>query len=153
MKRKLVVCMIVFGLVITALPLTSAKVREDFRPTKFEKFTNCYVKISGLISNNDYPRVFGINMWKILFLRPNGANNPKAFVFYWYLLIDETANISIYTQENGELLWQYDGQGTPEVRMIRFSGIYTNSDNQEDRLIVDINGQIRSIWIREYKTI
>jgi hypothetical protein len=38
-------------------------------------------------------------MWKILFLRPNGVNNPKAFVFYWYLLIDETANVSIYTQE------------------------------------------------------
>jgi hypothetical protein len=150
MKRKLVVCMIVFGLVITALPLASAKNKENFETTKLEKFTNCYIEISGLISKNDYPRVFGINMWKMIFLRPNGANNPEAFVLYWYLLIDETASISIYTQKNGELLWQHNGQGTPELRMIRFSGTYTNT-LFENRLQVDINGQIRSAWINVYQ--
>ena len=150
MKRKIAVCLLVMGLVITVLPFASAKIKENFEKTKFEKYTNCYIEISGLISKNDYPRIFGINMWKMIFLRPNGVNNPEAFVLYWYLLIDETAEISIYTEENGELLWQHDGQGTPEMRILLFSGSYISSLAGKDRLQVDINGQTKVIWIHEY---
>lgn len=153
MWKKAFVGLIIFGLVITALPFVNAEYKDDFETTKFEKYQNCYLEISGLISNNDYPRVFGINMWKMFFLRPEGVNNPEAFVLYWYLLIDETAQISIYTQKNGELLWQHDGQGTIELRLIRFSGTYTNSDNPDNRLIIDIDGQIKSILIREYQNV
>jgi hypothetical protein len=150
MKRKLLVFLIVFGLVITALPFVNAKYEDNSETPIFDKYTNCYIKISGLISKNDYPRVFGINMWKILFLRPSGVNNPKAFVLYWYILLDETAEISIYTNENGELLWQHDGQGTPELRIIRFSGTYISTLAEGNRLNIDVNGQIRAIWIHEY---
>jgi len=89
-------------------------------------------------------------MWKMVFLRPNGENNPKAFVLYWYLLVDKTTEISIYTEENGELLWQHEGQGTPELRMIKFSGTYTNDVNPDNRLYVDIDGQMKSVWINVY---
>lgn len=150
MKRKLVVCLIVFGLVMTVLPFASAKYQDNIKTTKLEKYSNCYLEISGLISLNDYPRIFGINMWKMVFLRNSGINNPNAFVLYWYLLLDETAEISIYTEKNGELLWHHDGQGTPEMRILLFSGTYVSSSGGEDRLQVDINGQTRAIWIHEY---
>jgi len=135
---------------MTILPFASARYQDNFETTKLEKYTNCYLKISGLISLNDYPRVFGINMWKMIFLRTSGVNNPNAFVLYWYLLLDETTEISIYTEENGELLWQHDGQGTPEMRILLFSGSYISFLAEEDRLQVDINGQTRAIWIHEY---
>ncbi len=150
MKRKIVVCFLIVGLVMTILPFASAKYQNNIETSKLEKYSNCYIEISGLISLDDYPRIFGINMWKMVFLRTSGANNPNAFVLYWYLLFDETAEISIYTEKNGELLWQHDGQGTPEMRILFFSGTYISSSGGEDRLQVDISGQTRASWINEY---
>lgn len=150
MKKKLIGGLIIVGLLITTLPIATAKYQNNIETTGLEKYTNCYIEISGLISLNDYPRIIGINMWKMIFLRTSGSNNPDAFVLYWYLLLDETSEISIYTEENGELLWQHDGQGTPEMRILWFSGSYISSMAEEDRLRVDINGQIRATWVNEY---
>ena len=147
MNRKIVGCLIIIGLILTTLPIVTAKNQINIEPTVIKNYKNCYVEISGLISLNDYPRIIGINMWKLIFLRTSGSNNPNAFVLYWYLLLDEKSEISIYTEENGEILWQHDGQGTPELRLLLFSGSYISSMAGEDRLQVDLNGQLRTIWV------
>lgn len=150
MKKKLIVGLIIVGLLLTTLPIATARIQRNIEPTVLEKYENCYVEIDGLISLNDYPRIIGINMWKMIFLRISGKNNPDAFVFYWYLLLDETAEISVYTEENGDLLWQHDGQGTPEIRILWFTGSYIASGVEEDRLHIDMDGQTRAIWKNEY---
>ncbi len=150
MRKKIIGILIILGLLLTTLPIATARNKGSIEPTVLEKYKDCYVEIDGLISLNDYPRIFGINMWKMIFLRISGSNNPDAFVFYWYLLLDETAEILVYTEENGELLWQHDGQGTPEIRLLWFTGSYIASSVEEDRLHIDIDGQIRVIWTNEY---
>ncbi len=49
MRKKAFVGLIIFGLVITALPFVNAEYKDDFETTKFEKYQNCYLEISGLI--------------------------------------------------------------------------------------------------------
>jgi len=150
MRKKLIGIIIIVGLLITTLPIAIARYHKNIGATGLNKYSNCYVEISGLQSINDYPRIIGVNNWKIIFLRTNGASNPEAFVFYWYILFDETSEISIYNEKNGELLWQHDGNGEPIIRMLRFSGDYITSLTEEGRLKIDISGQIRTIWINEY---
>lgn len=150
MRKKLIGILIIFILLITTLPISTASFYKNIGITGLDKYSDCYVEISGLKSINDYPRIVGCNNWKIIFLRPNGADNPEAFVFYWYILLDETVEISIYTEQNGELLWQHDGSGEPIIRMFRFTGDYIPSLTEEGRLKLDISGQIKTIWINEY---
>jgi hypothetical protein len=40
MKTKISVCIIILGLVMTALPIASAKYQDNFGTTKLEKYTN-----------------------------------------------------------------------------------------------------------------
>jgi len=150
MRKKLIGILIIFGLLITTIPITTAEYHNNTGASSLERYSNCYIEISGLLSINDYPRLIGVQMWKILFLRTNGPENPEAFVLYWYILLDQNAEISIYTQENGELIWQHDGIGEPVLRMLRFSGNYVPTLTEEGRLNIDIDGQIKSIWIKEY---
>jgi hypothetical protein len=149
MNKKFIAMLIIFGLFITTIPITSAIYYNNVGTTGFNKYNNCYIEISGLISIHDYPRIIGNNMWKILYLRTNGPSNPEAFVFYWYLYLDESAEISIYSEENGDLLWQHDSEGEPVLRILLFSGKYVSATTEEERLQVDINGKIRGICINE----
>lgn len=150
MKKKIIGILIIIGLLITTLPSATARYHNNVGATGLEKYSDCYIEISGLLSINDYPRLIGFQMWKILFFRTNGCENPEAFIFYWYILLDATAEISIYTEKNGELLWQYDGSGEPVIRILIFKGNYISTLMEEGRLKIDIDGQIKSIWIKEY---
>ena len=146
MKRKIIAGIIIIGLIITTLPMTSA------RPSKFtdsDKYSDCYIEISGLLSINDYPRIIGASMWKLVFLRPDGNENPAAFIFYLYLMLDEAAEVTIYTEENGELLWQHDGEGEPEIRLFWFSGYYISTETEEGRLHKEFTGTVKNIRVNE----
>ena len=69
--------------------------------------------------------------WKIDFLRLAGNGNPPSFVLYWYIRLDETAQISIKSEENGYILWSHDSSCEQEMRVLRFTGEYISSCNEE----------------------
>ena len=62
MKRKVIGCLIIIGLLLTTLPIATARNQENTELTVLKNYRNCYCEISGLISLNDYPRIIGINM-------------------------------------------------------------------------------------------
>jgi hypothetical protein len=146
MKRKIIVGFVIIGLILTTMPLGIAR---SPKLSIFEKYSECYIEISGLLSINDYPRIIGTSMWKLIFLRPDGSGTPAAYVFYWYLMFDKTASITIYTEENGDILWQHDGIGEPEIRILKFSGDYISYEVEEGRLNKDIIGNVQTIWINQ----
>jgi hypothetical protein len=141
MSRK-IICVIVGLLLVTILlPSITANLHH---------YANCYVEINGLLSNKDYPKIFDMGpFWKIDFLRLAGNGNPPSFVLYWYIRLDETAQITIKSDENGDILWSHDSSSEQEIRILRFNGDYLSSSNGEGRIIKDIKGNVNLIWIKD----
>jgi hypothetical protein len=143
--RKVLMCVM---LVITLVPLTSAlnqRTTPQNAPenTKFQTFNNCYVTLDGNLTEHDYPCIIGTHMWKIMFLRPDPQDDHAAFVLYWLMRIASDAQLTIYAEQNGEILYQHEGTLDPEMRMVSFKGIYYWED------MCHISGTASFVLIRE----
>ena len=147
MKRKLIGCFVGLMLVVVALPVSSS-VFSLGGSGDFEKFSDCYIEISGILSETDYPSIIGISMWKMVFLRPEGNDDPAAFILYWFLRYKESASITIYDQQNGNILWQHDGVGEYQFRILWFSGSYEPIGVPGNSLQTDISGTVKAIQIK-----
>jgi len=139
MRRKIIgilICMLLLGTIIPTI--TSAQPV----PNEKQNFNNCYMVAEGMLTDKDFPSIIGISMWKIHYTRP--FNDDRAKVFYWFIRFNETAKVTIYSEENGEILWQHQGSTVPQLRIFLFNGIYIGSDDG-----LQISGKIGHIQIKE----
>ncbi len=144
MKRKvsgILICMLFFAV---ALPAVSA---SQPTPAQIQRFGACYIVAEGELTEKDFPSIIGTSMWKIMYTRP--FNDDRAHVFYWFLRFNETSTVTIYSEENGEVLWQHQGDTVPQLRMLLFKGIYLNEETDDGRLHIEIRGTINFVQIIE----
>lgn len=147
MKRQIFGWILVGMLVGVTLPVScSASLPMD--TDSVEKYSDCYIEISGCLSEKDYPSIVGISMWKLVFLRPQGNDNPAAFVLYWFLRFKETAEITIYDQKNGNILWQHNGVGEQQLRIVWFDGEYQTTLIPGVGYQKDICGIVKVMWVK-----
>lgn len=130
--------------VLVAFPMIPASNGFDSVETPLDSsidtFTGCYIEVTGDIALIDWPRVIGSNMWKLSWFRPFGTD--FAVVSYWRLVLDESTTISVYTEKNGDLLWQHDGTGYPQLRIFGFLGTYIPTGPYKETLHVELNGSV-----------
>lgn len=144
MKRKLIgllICMLMLGAILPVVSANPSKLNQ------IQRFGTCSIIAEGTLTNKDFPSIYGTTMWKILYTRP--FNDDRAHVLYWFIRFDETATVTIYSEEDGEVLWQHQGDTVPQLRMVRFTGIYLNEITEDDQLYIQIRGTINYIQIIE----
>ena len=141
MRKKIICYLISLILLITSIPLIGAlesnieKENPTFNDVIVGPYIGCYIDVSGIISHFDFPRILGNNFWKTFWFRP--FNDDRALVSYWQILFDKTADISIYNEENGDLLWQNLGEYHTQMRIIGFFGTYIpDNDNGDFNVII-----------------
>jgi hypothetical protein len=125
MMKKYLKYGIIVMLLFTTVPLASAThqaIENDTTP--FQTFQNCYVTMEGNLTTNDFPCIFGVHMWKIKFLRPDQTDPHYATIFYWLMRIASNAQLTVYTEQNGQILYQHQGTLVPEIRILAFKGTY-----------------------------
>jgi len=140
MKVKILSILVIFLFVTLVIPFSTAVYIPVAEPidTKTDTFIGCYIEASGEVSTVDWPRIIGSNMWKLTWLRPFG--NDFAVISYWRIVLDESTELSIYDEEGGELLYQHDGVGHPQLRIIGYFGDYTPTSPDENTLHVELSG-------------
>ena len=144
MKSKIIglcVCMLLFG---TILPVISA---TQPKPTEIQRFNSCYIVADGKLTQKDFPSIIGTSMWKICYTRP--FNTDRANVVYWFIRFNETSTVTIYAEENGEVLWQHQGNTVPQLRMLMFKGIYLNEMTEDGQLHIELSGTSSFIQVIE----
>ena len=152
MERKIIGILIFGILLVSSLPVTvaletnnSINKENENSNVNIKMYKDCYLEASGKISRGDWPRLIGSNMWKIFWFRPH--HDDRAFTFYWLLVYDQNAEFTIYTEENGDVLWQHDGNGSPQITIYRYYGIYLNNMNG-DSLEVTLKGKVQRLKVR-----
>ncbi|MCX6672086.1 MAG: hypothetical protein NTX92_09230, partial [Euryarchaeota archaeon] len=112
MRRKILgilVCMLLLGTIIPTITATQPV------PNRIKQFSNCYMVAEGMLTDKDFPSIIGTSMWKIYYY-PLG--DGRAFVLYWFLRFNETANLTIYSEQNGDILWHHEGTTVPQLRIL-----------------------------------
>jgi len=138
---ELLICMLLIG---TLLPIGSI---AQPAPSEIQRFSHCYIVAEGRLTGKDFPSIIGTSMWKIWYMRP--FDDDRANVFYWFIRFNETSTVTIYSEENGEVLWQHQGDLVPQLRMLRFKGIYLNELTEEGNLHIELRGTLAHIQIIE----
>ena len=144
MKVKIIgilMCMLLLGTIIPTISATQPISNE------IKHFGSCYIVAKGELTEHDFPSIIGTSMWKITFLR--FFNDDRAFVFYWFIRFNETATVTVYSEQNGEILWQHQGETVPQLRMLLFRGTYINDVTEDGKLYIEISGNINLIQIIE----
>lgn len=144
MTRKIIGILMGMLLIGAITPVVCA---SPTRPNQIPRFNTCYIVAEGELTEKDFPSIIGTSMWKIHYTRP--FNDDRANVFFWFIRFNETSTVTIYSEENGEVLWQHQGDTVPQLRMVMFKGIYLNADTTEGKLHIEIRGTIRYIQIIE----
>jgi hypothetical protein len=146
MKKKIFVACCFILLVITTFPLVSGNKIElndnnnDLNLSKWEFYNSCYIEAEGEIAYNiDWIAFVKMpNMWKTFWFRP--FNDDKAIVSYWMLVFKFDSKIKIYSEENGELLWDHHGSDYPQLKIFGFYGNYIPTTNDNDAFQVSLKG-------------
>ena len=144
MRRKvfgLLMCMLLIGTILPAISATQPQ------PTEIKHFATGYIIAEGTLTPRDFPSIIGTSMWKLHFSRP--YNDDRAIIFYWFIRLSETASVTIYSEENGEVLWQHQGDTVPQLRILRFRGIYISELSEDGLLHIELSGTINFIQIIE----
>lgn len=106
---------------------------------KRDIFRDCYIEATGAIEPSG-GSLFRYVMFKYFYIRPFG--DDRAFVLSWLIeFMEPNVVVTIYTEKNGEVLWQDTGlTGVWGLRLLWYSGIYTNEGSTENELIVNLQG-------------
>jgi len=142
MKKRIISLYIACMFLLLAVPTMTAfsLSEEESNDLEWETFSSCYIDASGDISGEDWSRILGSNMWKLSWFRP--FFNDFAVVSYWRIVFDESSSITLYTEKDGEVLWDHDGTGHPQFRILGFFGDYIPTCSENTDLHVKIRGQI-----------
>jgi len=143
MKKKLIGILIIMLLTI---PFLQSPVAKTTLANEKEVFEDCYVEVTGTVvpvSGN----LFKYLMFKHFYIRPYG--DERAFVFLWHIQwLEPDVTVKIFTEENGELLWQDIGlNGVWGMRLFWYNGIYTNNGSSDDQLVVNLNGNVKRVTV------
>jgi hypothetical protein len=154
MRKKLSNMFIILILIISSFSIVTSS--ENKVSTKnvnepqndgIEVFMSCFIDASGEIARIDWPAIIKMpNMWKTTWFRP--FKDDRAVATYWQLVFDSKSEIRIYSEENGELLWQHDGSDYPQIRIFGFYGTYIPSSSYGESLHVSIRGNVLLLWIK-----
>ncbi len=131
-------CMLVF---VGILPTISANQID------VQHFNSCYIVADGVLTEKDFPSIFGTSMWKMCFFRPH--NDDRATILYWFIRFNEISSVTIYSEQNGEVLWQHQGGTVSQLRMIAFRGVYLNDVAENGGLHIELWGNISFIQVNE----
>ena len=143
MRKKVIG--IITGMLLITLIVPSLLANPTIENEK-EVFRDCYLEVTGTVvpvSGN----LFQYLMFKYFYIRPFG--DERAFVFYWFIQWKEPdVTVTIYTEENGEILWQDTGlAGVWGMRLFWYRGIYTNEGSSEDQLVVNLQGNAKTVVV------
>ena len=146
MRKKIVgtlVCVIFIAIILdfaNAYNLSGNKVIEPHRLENsdnslvtFRPCFTCYIEVLGKVAEDDSGRV---EMFKTFWFRP--FDDDRAFVTFWHIKFQPDANITVYTRENGRILWQHEGNQT--LDMVGFFGNYIPSSSDDRSFQVTMNG-------------
>lgn len=141
MKKKLIGILIIMLLTIPFIQSSMAKITLS---NEKEIFEDCYVEVTGSVvpvSGN----LFQYLMFKHFYIRP--YRDDRAFVFLWHIQwMEPDVTVKIFTEENGELLWEDTGlTGVWGMRLFWYNGIYTNDGSTDDKLIVNLQGNVKRV--------
>jgi len=144
MKKKIIG--IIIGMLLITLLLPSISATPTFG-NKQEVFKDCYLEVTGTVvpvSGN----LFQYVMFKYFYIRPFG--DERAFVILWHIQwMEPDVTVTIYTEKNGDILWQ-DTSGPTGVwgmRLFWYYGIYTNEGSTEDQLVVNLQGNAKTVVV------
>ncbi len=104
-------------------------------------FATCHIEASGDISERDWFAIVRLpNMWKTFWFRPP-FNDFKAFVSLWRIIYDPDSKVTIYTKQDGKILWEQNGRQDAQLVIIGFYGTYIpERTNPNGPLHVEISG-------------
>jgi polygalacturonase len=140
--KRFAICVLCLFLTLPAFSAgkTDDVVFNDSSVTNgFDRYTTCYLEISGDISQFDWPRIIGSNFWKTTWSR---IGDDRAVVSFWSFVLVPDASIRIYSEKNGDLLWEHQGTNDVQMRLFGYAGIYIYEDSGSDEGTghVTING-------------
>jgi hypothetical protein len=143
--RKIIILLVVLMFLITGFA-TISNSKENKAVEKIDNanklgYKGCYIAASGKISEEDWFAIIRMpNMWKTFWFRPP-LNEQEAFVSFWRIIYQSDSEVTIYTEENGDILWDYNGQEDVNLIIIGFNGIYIpDRSNPDEPLHVEISG-------------
>ena len=143
--RKMLTIMIVLMFLITGFTTLSLSKENNAVQKIYNSdtsgFKRCYIEATGKISENDWFAIIRMpNMWKTFWFRPP-LKELDAFVSFWRIVYQSDSQITISTEQNGDILWDNNGQQEIHLIIIGFYGIYIpqRSDSNEP-LNVEISG-------------
>jgi len=146
MIKKIFVVGCFILLVFTSFPLINSSeidINESANEITFSKwqmYTSCYIEADGEIAYNiDWIAFIKMpNMWKTFWFRP--FNDDRAIVSYWMLVFNFDSKVRIYSEEDGDLLWEHQGSEYPQLKIFGFYGNYIPSTNDNYAFQVELDG-------------
>jgi hypothetical protein len=142
--RKITGILVCLMLVLTIVPFVSAVEAEENQ--QYERFTKCYVEMSGNVTYDDWPRIIAINFLKIVHIY---LGNHNGFVLFWQMVYEPDTIVNVYTEKGGELLFSHQGSTYPEVRIFFFRGLMISSEAVDAMVHYSLNGTARLVKIFE----
>ena len=144
MKMKMIVVFVSMLMIATAIPLTSAsntnKTNNKICNPTTDTYNECYIEASGKISEKDWPAIIRLpNMWKTFWFRFL-LNDERAFVSFWRIIFQSNAEVTIFTEQNGEVLWEHQGEKEVQLIILGYVGIYNPESSDDGPLHVTISG-------------
>lgn len=139
MRKILTYMVVVMFLSVAFASLSLAKEYESTNemPTRF--YNGCYIESNGKISIDDWFAIIRMpNMWKTFWFRPF-KDEMQAFVSFWRLVFQSDSDVTIYSEENGDILWDHQGGKEVHLVIVGFWGEYIPT-SVDGLLNVQING-------------
>lgn len=142
--RKIVGILVCLMLVLTLVPFVCAT--ETIENQQYDRFTKCYVEMSGNVTYDDWPRIIAINFLKIVHIY---LGNHSGFVLFWQMVFEPDTIVNVYTEKGGELLYSHQGSTYPEVRIFFFKGKMMSSEAEDCMVHYSLDGTARLVKIFE----
>ena len=121
-------CMLIISLMLAMnISIIGAGSNKNVDPMKesSERFTQCYIEISGIM-HNDWPALIKLaNHWWFW----HSERNNEYFISYGYSVFEPDVEITIYDEKGGSVLWEYTSNIDPLVSFIGFKGDFSYTDN------------------------
>lgn len=144
--RKILVYMVVLMFLITGYSTISLAKENEAVDEKIDKtitlgYKGYYIEASGKISVEDWFAIIRLpNMWKTFWFRPP-LDEQKAFVSFWRIVYQSDSKVTIYTEQNGDIIWDHEGSQDIHLVIIGFNGVYIpDCSNLDEPLHVEISG-------------
>jgi hypothetical protein len=140
MKKIYTIMIVIMFFTISFTTFSFASVKNIIDKPITGIYTKCYIEAEGDISVRDWFAIIRMpNMWKTFWFRPRG-DEQQAFVYFWRLVYQSDSKITIYIEENGNILWNHQGEQEVHLVIFGYNGMYIPSSTEDGPLHVKISG-------------